>query len=391
MAQAMKDHLLEQVMAFWRAHTIDPARGYHTCLNREGRLMENEKNIWMQARQVWMFSKIYSDVDHDPAWLRLARHGRDYLVRSKAYEGQGRWNYLLDPEDGRVRVGTVSLYTDAFALMALSAYAEASGEGQDETTIMDTFHALNLNVRDPAFKDVFPQEYRPDIAIHGLHMISLYAAAQAAGVVPGEKTESLIHYCMDQMLGTMLDEEANCLLEVKHRNGRRVEDAQGRMVNPGHNFEGLWFITQQADRLGRKADGNRAAQLTLDMWRRARDPAGGVFYMLDVEGAQVGQCDWNQKRALQWDEKVWWTHAEALVALLYAAIRLRSQEGFEAFQRLFNYCLEHFWDKEYGEWYSVLHRDGTPRLTQKGGMQKAAFHVPRSLYVCYHLLKEWSR
>ena len=46
-----------------------------------------------------------------------------------------------------------------------------------------------------------------------------------------------------------------------------------------------------------------------------------------------------------------------------------------------------FWDEEYGEWYAVLHRDGKPRIMDKGGLQKSAFHVPRALYNCCLLLQ----
>ena len=54
---------------------------------------------------------------------------------------------------------------------------------------------------------------------------------------------------------------------------------------------------------------------------------------------------------------------------------------------LYTWCKRHFWDEEYGEWYAVLHRDGKPRIMDKGGLQKSAFHVPRALYNCCLLLQ----
>jgi N-acylglucosamine 2-epimerase len=82
---------------------------------------------------------------------------------------------------------------------------------------------------------------------------------------------------------------------------------------------------------------------------------------------------------LQWNEKVWWSHAEALCALLMCARREQDEEMFTQFLELYRWCRAHFADKEYGEWYTVLNADGTPRMTDKGGLQKAAFHIPRAL------------
>ena len=39
----------------------------------------------------------------------------------------------------------------------------------------------------------------------------------------------------------------------------------------------------------------------------------------------------------------------------------------------------HFYDKEHGEWYPELYRDGTVKLADKGTLWKAAYHLPRAL------------
>ncbi|MEG1742868.1 MAG: N-acylglucosamine 2-epimerase, partial [Clostridia bacterium] len=46
----------------------------------------------------------------------------------------------------------------------------------------------------------------------------------------------------------------------------------------------------------------------------------------------------------------------------------------------------HFADKECGEWYGYLHRDGTVSHTQKGSMWKGPFHYPRCLMNCEKIL-----
>ena len=142
--EIVRNCLLNDILSFWKERTADyEYGGYITSFDREGNCTGKEKNIWLQARQVWMFATIYSRVEKDPVWLELAKRGRDYLV-SHACAGNGRWYYLLD-ENGTVQQGTISLYTDMFVLMALSAYAEASGLMEDKIVIQETFDSLYQN------------------------------------------------------------------------------------------------------------------------------------------------------------------------------------------------------------------------------------------------------
>ncbi|MDD4681390.1 MAG: AGE family epimerase/isomerase, partial [Clostridia bacterium] len=391
-SEQVREHLLREVLGFWKDRTADVVNGgYITAFDRKGNQTDNEKNIWMQARQTWMFSKIYTMIDHDLQWLQLAKHGFDFLMDSMAYAGGGRWNYLLTADGKQVMAGTQSIYTDSFALMALCAYAEASGETGFYSIIKDTFDALDKNLRDENFSDCFPQIYQQGKAIHGLFMINIYAVSEAKGVLGNECTDPLIKYCMDQIFSVMLDKEHNFILELKHRDGSIVDDSAGYMLNPGHNFEGLWFIVREAKRMGMTDYYEQALKKIRNMWNLSHDTKyGGVLFMLDARGIVPGRCDWNEKRNLQWNEKVWWTHSEALCALLTCAAETQDQQLFGDFTELWDYCLQHFWDREFGEWYFVLHQDGTPRLTNKGGFQKAAFHIPRSLFHIYLLLKGMS-
>ena len=47
-----------------------------------------------------------------------------------------------------------------------------------------------------------------------------------------------------------------------------------------------------------------------------------------------------------------------------------------------------FPDKECGEWFGYLHRDGTPAQMAKGNLFKGPFHIPRMMIKGYTLCKE---
>jgi len=147
-------HLLKDVMPFWEVRTQDDeCGGYLTCFDRAGNLTDTDKYVWFQARQLWMFSALYNQVEPRPEWLDLAKCGRNFIV-GYAYAGQGRWNYHLDRK-GKVKQGTISIFTDHFVLSGLCEYALASGSDKDYSLIKDTYDAIEQNVHDRNFKDIF--------------------------------------------------------------------------------------------------------------------------------------------------------------------------------------------------------------------------------------------
>jgi N-acylglucosamine 2-epimerase len=72
-------------------------------------------------------------------------------------------------------------------------------------------------------------------------------------------------------------------------------------------------------------------------------------------------------------------HAEALCALALAAAETDSAKRFGQFLDLHAWCQRHFYDRENGEWYAELWRDGRPKNDHKGTIWKAAYHLPRAL------------
>ncbi|MNY73913.1 hypothetical protein D3C86_2128100 [compost metagenome] len=53
-----------------------------------------------------------------------------------------------------------------------------------------------------------------------------------------------------------------------------------------------------------------------------------------------------------------------------------------------DYSYQHFHDKEHGEWFGYLHKDGSLAQTAKGNLFKGPFHLPRQEWYCMTLLKE---
>lgn len=382
--------LLTGVMEFWKERTADlDYGGYVTAFDRRGNILSREKNMWLHGRQTWMFSVLYHDIDKNPVWLELAKAGRDYMV-SHGYAGNGEWNYLLD-ENGRVLKGHISLYTDMFALMGLSAYAQACNTREDEALIRVTYEKLKDRILDDCCPLAFPQTYRPGCLNHGRYMICLNAVSWARTVLGDTEPDQLIRFCMEKIFSVFTDGN-EIIHELRTVKGEHVDSIDGHQINPGHVFEAMWFVLREAKRMKLPEISTKALDMIEKTYQESCDHTyGGILHMLDDLGRTNQYQDWNKERNLKWDEKVWWTHSEALCALLASALALDSREQWEDFCQLYEWCEKHFWDPQYGEWYAVLNRDGSPRITDKGGLQKSAFHVPRALYTCVLLLEEKRR
>ena len=70
LAKQYKSELFDSVLPFWLSHSQDLEwGGYYTCLNRDGEVFDTDKFIWLQGRQVWMFSMLYNKVEKRKEWL----------------------------------------------------------------------------------------------------------------------------------------------------------------------------------------------------------------------------------------------------------------------------------------------------------------------------------
>src|SRR5690606_26755548 len=73
---------------------------------------------------------------------------------------------------------------------------------------------------------------------------------------------------------------------------------------------------------------------------------GGILYFKDVKGYPPQQ--------LEWDQKLWWVHVEALVCMAKAWQLTGNDLCKHWFEKLHNYTFSRFPDPEHGEWYGYL-------------------------------------
>lgn len=71
---------MNHILPFWLECSQDHEYGgYFTCLDRQGNVFDTDKFIWLQGREVWMFSMLYNKVEKRQEWLDCAIQGGEFL------------------------------------------------------------------------------------------------------------------------------------------------------------------------------------------------------------------------------------------------------------------------------------------------------------------------
>ena len=119
LADQYKSELLENVIPFWERYSVDKEYGgYFTCLDRDGRVFDTDKFVWLQCRQVWTFAKFYNDISRNSAWLKIALDGAEFLKRH-GRDKSGNWYFSLTRE-GKPLIQPYNIFSDCFASMAFA-------------------------------------------------------------------------------------------------------------------------------------------------------------------------------------------------------------------------------------------------------------------------------
>lgn len=371
-SELYKNELINNILPFWLKYSRDDVNGgYFTCLDRTGKVYDTDKFIWLQGRQVWCFSFMYHNVEANEEWLQMALHGASFL-KKYGRDKDGNWYFSLTA-DGKPLVQPYNIFSDCFATMAFAALDKAQPDDEYKKIAVDTFE--NILRRQYSWKGIYNKAVpgiRP-LRNFSLPMILCNLSLELEHILGPEKVNNFLPQVIHEVMEVFYKPEQGLILENVYQDGSFCDSFEGRLLNPGHAIEAMWFIMDLGKRLNDKALIIKACNIMLDTLEYGWDKEyGGIFYFLDVKSHPTQQ--------LEWDQKLWWVHAEALVALAKGYIYTGDERCAKWFERVHDYTWNHFRDKEYGEWFGYLNRRGEVLLSLKGGKWKGCFHIPRALY-----------
>ncbi len=379
LANQYKNELLTNVIPFWEQHSKDEKHGgYFTCLDRTGKVFDTDKFIWLQGREVWMFATLYNKVEQNQQWLEMAVHGAEFLEKF-GHDGNLNWYFSLTRE-GTPLVQPYNIFSDCFATMAFGQLFKATGKKAYAQIAKDTFEKILSRSDNPKGKyNKLVPGTRP-LKGFSLPMILCNLSLEIEHLLPEKLVNETIQKVLHEVMDVFYQSDSGLILENVKPDGSFSDSFEGRLLNPGHAIEAMWFIMDLSVRLQRPELAQQAVEIVLRTleygWDKDYD---GIFYFLDIKG--------NPPQQLEWDQKLWWVHIETLISLIKGYSLTQDTRCLEWFRKVHDYTWAHFADPDYNEWFGYLNRQGEILLPLKGGKWKGCFHVPRGLFQVWKALE----
>lgn len=379
-ADLYKDELLKEVIPFWEKYSIDNQYGgYFTCLDRQGNVYDTDKFIWLQGRQVWTFSMLYNKVEKKEEWLDIALHGAKFLLENGRDE-EGNWYFSLN-QKGEPLVVPYNIFSDCFAAMAFGELYKATNDDLHKEVAVNTYNNILARQNNPKGKWSKVYSGTRELKNFSLPMILCNLSLLLEEVIGKEVVDEMVPPLIEDIMTNFLNKEHGIIMENVGANGAFCDSFEGRIINPGHGNESMWFLIDIATRYNKPELIKQCEEILIKTTEFGWDKEfGGIYYFLDIKG--------HPTQELQWNQKLWWVHIETMISFAKAYKLTGNEKSKEWFIKLHDYTWNHFRDEEYkGEWFGYLTREGQPLLEAKGGKWKGCFHVPRGLYELWTTLK----
>ncbi|MBP6024637.1 AGE family epimerase/isomerase [Ferruginibacter sp.] len=374
------NQLLNDTIPFWFPRSFDKeCGGFLLMRDADGSLIDDDKAVWIQGRATWMLSTLYNTVEKKREWLDGAKLGYDFLNKH-CFDTDGQMFFHVT-RDGRPIRKRRYFFSETFYVIAAAAYAKASGDKEAANKARFVFgkcieYTTTKGLLQPKFTNT-----RPSKGI-GVPMIMMNTAQQLRETIGDPSCDEWITKWIAEIENNFVKDDIECVMEQVAPDGSIIDHIDGRTLNPGHAMEGAWFILHEAKHRNNDKHLIDLGCRMLDyMWERGWDKEhGGILYFRDVYNRPVQEY-WQ-------DMKFWWPHNEVIIATLLAYLMTGNDKYAEMHKQVHDYAYKHFHDRQHGEWFGYLHRDGTLAQSAKGNLYKGPFHLPRQEWYCAQLLNE---
>ena len=375
------NQLLNDTVPFWFPRSYDTGHGgFLLMCDADGTLIDDDKAVWIQGRATWLLATLYNTVGQKPEWLEGAKLGYEFLNKY-CFDSDGQMFFHVTRDGQPIRKRRY-YFSETFYVIAAAAYSKASGDEQAAENARRVFgeciaYASGEKKLPPKFTSI-----RPSKGI-GVPMIMMNTAQQLRETIGDPRCDEWIDRWIHEIETYFVKDDIRCVMEQVAPDGSIIDHIDGRTLNQGHAIEGAWFILHEA--MHRNNDPHLiglGCRMLDYMWERGWDTEhGGILYFRDVYHKPVQEY-WQ-------DMKFWWPHNETIIATLLAYLITGNQKYADWHKLVHDWAYSRFHDKEHGEWFGYLHRDGRIAQTAKGNLFKGPFHLPRQEWYCVQILDKF--
>ncbi len=359
LAQKAKTMLTDTLIPFWKGLRDDARGGYYGYVDYDLRVnRQAEKGCILHSRILWFFSTAYLTLRRNDL-LEEARHA--YLfVRDCCFDSEYGGVFWSVDSGGRPADTTKHTYNQAFAVYALSAYYEASGDAGAIALARGLYRLIEERCTDEiGYLEAFDRRFRP----------APNDKLSENGVL-AEKTMNTLLHVFEGYSGLY---RATCDTEVGQSLRKIIETFLSKIYNPekrrqevffdrelhsildlhsyGHDIETSWLMDWGCSLLGDPELSARLSPVTQAL-------AAEVYRTAFHGGSLWNECD----RGAENKNRVWWVQAEGVLGFLHAWEKEPEHTEYrEAAQEIWKYIEAHLKDPRPGsEWFWEVGDDGKP-------------------------------
>ena len=354
-----RDMLENQLIPFWAALRDDEYGGFYGQMGYDLQIDRHAaKGCILNSRILWFFSRCAQELGRKDC-LELARHAYRFLTEKCLDPSYGGVYWSVDHR-GKALDDTKHTYNQAFAVYALSAYYEASGDAEALALAQSLFSLMEEKCRDQdgyleAFDRAFCPSSNEKLSENGvlaertmntlLHVFEGYAGLyQASG---NERAGKAMHLILEIYRG-----------KIFHPALRRQEVFFDLHYNSlidlhsyGHDIESSWLIDWGCGLLGSPALSAKIGAINQSLAHHILERAYQKHSILN-------ECE----NGVDDPTRVWWVQAEAVLGFLNAWQKEPSCTAFrDAAVDIWGFIRKQLVDpRPGGEWFWSVDADGAP-------------------------------
>lgn len=354
----LKSQIEQKIIPYWKNLRDDSYGGYYGLVDFDLQVDHKAvKGCILNSRILWFFSSAYLLL-RDPSLLNEAQHAYEFLqctFLDRQYGGV----YWSATCDGKIEDGTKHTYNQAFAVYALSAFYQASGQKEALDTAFQLFDRIEQTCTDSyGYLEAFDHDWKPKsnekLSENGLladkTMNTLLHVLEAYTELYRVSQAEQVRQCLVRILHIFHEKVYNpekCQLEVFfNEKMHTISD----LNSYGHDIEASWLLDRACEVLGDVALTEETLQYTTCL-------AEAVSQRAIDHGAMNNECF----HGVVDTTRVWWVQAEAMVGF-YQMFQKTGEERYKVrTEQLWEYIKKYVIDPRSGsEWFWDVNRDGQP-------------------------------
>lgn len=354
----LEDHLI----SFWSRLRDDMYGGYYGYMDYDLHVdRKAEKGCILNSRILWFFSRCAKDLGRKDC-LQEAEHAYRFLMDHCSDQEHGGVFWSLR-YDGTPQDTTKHTYVQAFAIYALSAYYEATGDRQALETAFELFRLIESRCRDKdGYLEAFAQDFSP----------ASNEKLSENGVMAQRTMNTLLHV-FEGYAGLY---QANWDEQVRQAMCSILRIYQEKIFDPvhcrqkvffdlnycslidlhsyGHDIESSWLMDWGTALLGDK-------QLIAAVGQINSCLASSIYEHAYRDHSVLNECE----RGVDDTRRIWWVQAEAVLGFLNAWEKTGSAKFRDAAVDVWQYINRCLVDPRPGsEWFWLVDEKGEPDRTR---------------------------